>query len=73
MQIAKHAQQLRQRVLLVGLLERHLAFWIGVVAKHVGNLLEDENNANGRQQALDHAGGEEPGEGAGLGESKTEL
>ena len=47
---------------MVRLGETHLPFRIGVMTKNMGNLFQDEDEANGGQQALDHAQREEGGD-----------
>ena len=44
MNVEERFDQLRERVFLVGLLERHLPFGIFVVAEQMGNLLENQES-----------------------------
>ena len=55
LEVTECRENLREGVLLVRLLEGHLPHRIGVVAEDVGDLLEDENDADGGEQSLDHA------------------
>ena len=41
MQIGDEFDEFRERVLLVGLLERHFSFRVGVVSEDVGDLLQN--------------------------------
>ena len=59
MQIAENLEEFGEGVFLVGLEERHLTFVVGVVAEKVGDLLEHQDHADGRQQASDDARGHE--------------
>ena len=56
-------------VLLVG----EVAFVVWVVADEVGELFDDEDDADGGEEALDDVGGEVVGEEAGLEETEDDL
>ena len=71
--VPDRSDQFGERVLVVRLLEGHLPFRVGVVAEDVGDLLQDQDHADGGQQALDHAGREEGREEPGPGESQADL
>ncbi len=73
MDVAERSEQFGERVLVVRLLERHVPFRVGVVAEDVGDLLQDQDHADGGQQALDHAGREEGGDEPGPSESQADL
>ncbi len=61
----KQFSDLGKSVLLIGLFEGHLAFWIRVVAKKMGELLQDQNDPDGAEQTLNHTCGERSRKGTG--------
>ena len=71
--VADRSREFGERVLVVRLLERHIPFRVGVVAQDVGDLLQNQDHADGGQQALDHAGREEGGDEPGPGEPQADL
>ena len=73
MQIIDRIEQRGEGVRAVGLLEAHLAFGVGVVPEHVGDLLEDQDHPDRRQQALDHAGRHEGRQRSAAREPEAEL
>lgn len=70
---AENLAQLAERVFMIGLSESHFAFGIRIVSQHVGNLLQDQDHADGRQQPLNDARGNEGGQKPRLSDSQCDL
>ena len=66
-------QDLGERVLFVRLSERHVTFGIGIVTEHVGDLFENQDHADRRQQSLDHTGGKKGGQFTGPRKTHPDL
>ena len=63
----------REGVVAIGLHEGHVALPVLVVADEVGDLLQDQQDTNGRKKALDDVGGEVLGQNARLGQAERKL
>ena len=59
MKLRQRLEQFGKRVVSVRLKKRHLAFGIGIAAKKMGNLLENQDHADSRKQSTNHARGHE--------------
>lgn len=58
---------------MVGLKEGHFPFGVAIVTEDVGDLFEDQDHADGREEAFDDAGGEEGGDEPDAGDPHYDL
>ena len=55
MQVSEERREFGEGVLMVGLNERHFPLGVGIVPQQVGNLLQDQDQTDCREQPLDDA------------------